>query len=544
MSHMNHDSDSTAMDLKQCGKPAAEKWRSAFWVLLWVLAVGTTIPWVTSFSTVDNSVYTMGGKIVCEGGKMYEDFFDHKGPAMFWMNAWGWKLGLGRHGIGIIETLLFTFSLCVFWRGCRRSLGVIAASAGTLVLLWLESSPDFGNCPDSYAVVFTALSLGVLMGGKGLWRYALAGAAGAWVLFLKQTLIGPFLGIAVALSLRGRIRERIGNLGFFAAGGLIVALVVFGYLAGKGIVGAWYRDTFAFNLLYQNQNELFPDGFSWKGMAEGLWLLLGRLGPVAAFPLLAFGMLLHDLTRGHSPALDWSYIAGWGVWYLWDAFLVVRGGWLSPYQLHPLSFACVVAVLPFLSRWETDGRNNGHWTWGRRGVDAGLLVVAYALFAPVLLRTLLWGWAAVQANRLAPAPGWQNTPRDQIVAFVKSLPPDMPLLAWGNAVDLHLNTGRKSIGRHYYWGALRTEGFLTEGEIEDLCRQLREHPCIVVERTGEWDPGIFDESAFVSTFQRRLRDILATQYERLETGFDRPVIYLPKSPVPPPFPRQVPEQNP
>lgn len=511
---------------------ALDHWNVACWGLLGVLGILTIllgIPWVTQRTNVDNDVYVLGGKILAEGGRMYADFFDHKGPAMFLINEVGWKLCPGWLGVWGLETVLWITAIAVFWREARRSLGRLAALAGCLSLVVFRLDWDFADRPESFAVELAALAMGLLLGRAWKRGAAVAGAACAAVFFMKQTLISPFIGIFAFLVLWGGGKQRWGWVLWFVGSALAVSAIFTLWLVSQGVMEEYIRDCYAFNLLYQNSNRFFADGVGAKALFLSVLEVPSQLGIWAGLGLAGVAAFCTWPKKDRISKLRRALVLGWLLWVGMDTWFVARCGRIYPYQLPTLRWACVLALLPVVGLWGKFLTAYGRW--GKPILLALAVMVLVPVFGPELFRGAVWTYGVLKTGNIRPVPGWDGDEICHVAQVINRLPPDHPLFVWGNAARLYLLTGRKGVIPHYYWGALGLEGFLSIEEINSLMDVLeREHPLIVDEvlNTSDGNPGsLLLNTPYDSTFKRRLKSFVETHYEAHPTD-ERPVLYLPK----------------
>ena len=64
----------------------------------------------------DSEIFRLMGKVWAEGGLPYVDYWDHKGPLIFFTNMLGWLLTGNENGVFWIDALLLLASMYFIWR--------------------------------------------------------------------------------------------------------------------------------------------------------------------------------------------------------------------------------------------------------------------------------------------------------------------------------------------------------------------------------------------------------------------------------------------
>ena len=69
-----------------------------------------------SHMVVDSDIFTLAGKIWAEGGLPYVNFWDHKGPLVFWVNMISWKISGSRAGTFWLVVVLVALTMMILWK--------------------------------------------------------------------------------------------------------------------------------------------------------------------------------------------------------------------------------------------------------------------------------------------------------------------------------------------------------------------------------------------------------------------------------------------
>lgn len=218
------------------------------------------------------------------GGIPYIDFFDHKGPLIFWINAIGYRIGaiwiiqgisLFIAMLGIID-MLSVFTLSDF----KKALAVFL-SFSALTLFY-----EGGNLTEEYCLSFLCWSfskeLHFLCDGEETHRskYAVLYGITFGVCLLTRitnaaTICPGITMIGVILILRKKWGNLISNMVMFIVGLLVVTAPFAVYFAAEGALEEAIYGTIGYNLAYaansKSQAEstllsiLNSGGLSWKG---------------------------------------------------------------------------------------------------------------------------------------------------------------------------------------------------------------------------------------------------------------------------------------
>lgn len=107
----------------------------------------------------DSEFYLWTGLEILEGKKPYIDFYDHKGPLVFYLNALGMAMG-GRYGMGLLLAIAHFvtsfFLLLLIYKKTKKISRVFFASA---LLLLLYGTNGSGNQNGDIAAPLCSLSL-------------------------------------------------------------------------------------------------------------------------------------------------------------------------------------------------------------------------------------------------------------------------------------------------------------------------------------------------------------------------------------------------
>ena len=240
-------------------------------ILLWILALLICSLSKNSFISdgiplTDSSVFQyIGYQMWKHGGIPYVDFFDHKGPVIYFVNMLGTYLSL-RYGIFLIELLFMMVTLFFSWKTLAMFSDHLTALFSTILCyLFLYDFFECGNLVEEYAMAFMAVSIYLFSDyykqkKVTCLRIIIIGICFASVLFLIPNMIGIWLVFCAGIFIQELITKNyiflIKVSGLFLLGVFIVSIPILVYL--------WYCQAL----------KLFWDcyitfNFEYSGFAEG-----------------------------------------------------------------------------------------------------------------------------------------------------------------------------------------------------------------------------------------------------------------------------------
>lgn len=128
------------------------------WLVALVLSPGN--PYLTEIGR-DSGVFLYMGARILAGDSLYVDVWDHKGPAIFFLNAIGLMLVKNsRWGVFFIQFIFLFFAFCAGYFAIRKRWGVAPALFGTLTSVYaLGQVLGGGNLTEEYALLFGFLAI-------------------------------------------------------------------------------------------------------------------------------------------------------------------------------------------------------------------------------------------------------------------------------------------------------------------------------------------------------------------------------------------------
>lgn len=429
----------------------------------------------------DSGVFLYSGQQVLQGKVPYLDFWDHKGPLIFYINALGLWLGRGlRWGVFLLEWLLLFGGTLLGYLALRKFFGKGAALLGTAV--WLFTLPGVlqgGNLTEEYSLFFTFLSFFLFT------RYVHHPRAfhltGIGLCLAANLLLRPnnaafttfiILGLLAAPVIRINYAQFWRRTGLVAAG-LIIGLTPFLlYFLATGafddMISAYL--TYNFNVSLGSRRALHSNpvfivetlGVSalillGSALAVGFRVLRQRQKPLDEKYLILWIILLAGISTElalilFSSNLHGHYLMSW-LPYL-AAFTASLYALLNPERFLPATFSKAAFRIA--------------------GLVVLILAAGYIWKAPVKMlfddaRTLLFnrsqGVEIVSAHAELLRTG--TTPQDTV-------------LIWGANPDLNFLSRRAAPTRYAYQYPLFTPGYATSAMLEEFLTDLKENPPVII----------------------------------------------------------------
>ena len=208
----------------------------------------------------DKDIFKYTGMAILHGNIPYRDFFDHKPPMIFFINAAG--LFLGSWGLWMINTALALLSTLFFFNRCRQYRLPFPWLLPLLFNLMIRNNLiSLGNnMTREYTAFFTIIFFCILL-GKSKYRLFLLGLFTALIFFTQQDqvlLLIPLLVYVMADEL-ALIRRNFLQL---AAGFLAFTIPLLLYFALNHSLTWFWADAFRFNfIVYTTQKKSLWDHF-------------------------------------------------------------------------------------------------------------------------------------------------------------------------------------------------------------------------------------------------------------------------------------------
>jgi hypothetical protein len=471
---------------------------------------------------VDSGVFLYIGHALLAGQVPYKDVWDHKPPAIYFIDALGLWLGAGSlWGVWLLEALSLALSGWCTYSAVQRDFGAVPAFAGSVA--WICSMPlvcNGGNVTEEWALLPAAALIFAFSRWRPAalaWRAPAAiGACGALMLLCRQTALGLLVTALLLICLvrlqQGRRDWLARELAVAVAGFALPCLIVLAYFAVTGALPALWDQVVHYNALY-GQTDLHTgllallagwsilslSGLGGLALAGWLGLLAAYQGGRAPAPLMLLAIL--DLpvecglsilpgrvSRGYL-----HYFLTWlpelGILCAFLVFLVLRTQPRGPLVLLTVGI-CVGSQLvlgPLVPGFLGGVAVTGIRYWPFLLPVVALLIAA-ALAHDVQPRpqaisilsvgcaTLLAGvWALAQGSTYPANQGPTGMP--VITRFIDCrMQPGQTLLVWGDFPWLNLLSRCDAPGAYVYQAPLFTLHYAGGAMVDRFLADLRRHP--------------------------------------------------------------------
>ena len=108
----------------------------------------------------DGGMYLLMGRNITEGGVLYRDLFDHKGPIIFFLNALPQLFIKGPLGVWILEVIFMAICLCLLYKIAYKLLKNNSAFIPPILYLFISCSLfNGGNYTEEYSNLFCIVAL-------------------------------------------------------------------------------------------------------------------------------------------------------------------------------------------------------------------------------------------------------------------------------------------------------------------------------------------------------------------------------------------------
>lgn len=419
----------------------------------------------------DISVFQYAGKLITQGKLPYRDFWDHKPPAIYYVDAFEFLLmGVTPWATWWSNIVWVTLTISLYFMILRKLTDPFPALLASGAFLFTLMDPPIyggGDLTEIYGLLPQVLIIGACFlyfkKQRKRWAFVL-GLITAIAFLFKQTCIA--LGISAAATIlylavrSGQTRRGLIALGLFTLGVILpLGLIALLWFLAGGLSELWDA-VIVFNLLYVGSS------ISSTTFVAMFQILLTEF-PLMPLTIAALGGLIAYLLANRT----WLFSHG------------KRG--LKPEEAaipndadsHEKSraFLVVFLALPIeVAFVAMGGRNYPHYYVTLLPVFAAATAYLYAQLisvpyfnrrglkgiAVLLLALVSLVWFSVAYSREKPPVGLRTSlskplygdlPQSGLGEFVLAHSrPDESILIWKNDINLYLQTGRRNASRYLY----------------------------------------------------------------------------------------------
>ena len=415
----------------------------------------------------DGGFFLYAGSQILNGKIPYLDFWDSKGPAIFYINALGLWLGGGsRWGVWAVEFICILGTFLILYRAISKRWGGGAALFGvTMAGLGLRVALGFGNYTEEYALLFNAVGLYLFFSivdteqGKNYWKYFWIGALFGLSFAFRANNIGGLFGILIAVFIfylfKRNFVETVKIILVTLAGFMVPLLLWTGYFALLGGAKEMIYGSITFNFSYSAAKDrgwidLFS-GFGRYGISWYGWLTLLAWLVVVVRALIS-------LVQKKISLLEIFLL----VWFPIEILLSNLSG--RNFTHYYISWALAVAVycaFLFAEIWQAAFKISSKQGWTDRmdAITSAALIILLFVISPSAGKR----YGETVGRLFAPAGTMEYV--DPVSAYIRDhTQPEDLVLTWYPEMGISFMAGRASPVKYLYY-PLFLEGSLT-GEIE------------------------------------------------------------------------------
>lgn len=434
----------------------------------------------------DGGVFAYMGSRILAGDLPYWDIWDHKTPAIYYLNALA--LSLFGYTVTSFRYMEIIFAVSTAWVIYRLGYKLLcnrwAAAVAALSFTATSNSYIFSSNSD---LLFTEtfFQLPIVMGIAFATQYRvskkstalfLTGLMGGWAILFKPP--GGFFLIAVALwIIHLTWREQNFGAGILRCGvnlavGLACPLILtITYFALRGGLADLYSQTILYNSLYVSAN-LQQNSFQ-----SSILHLLYWAGPL--------GFVLIPATIG----LIWGQHSSQYYYLIILWFVVDLGGSILSGRFYPHYFLQVLPSLALLAGMGWLTLKNRYWHRFHR-ITFISLTSASLLILLVMQFSFTYAWITFRLNN-------NLSTAEQAAKFITAnTNEEESIYVWGAETAVYFLSKRKSASRYTYLYPLLAQGYSSTHQVSELLRDIEiQRPRYIIDThsTNELIPPLKDK---------------------------------------------------
>jgi hypothetical protein len=436
----------------------------------------------------DGGAYMFGARHLTHGKTLYVDYWEAKGPMIFFINALGLLVGNdSRWGIWLIEYLFWFFSALLGILTLRKQFGLVPTFFGVIMMLMVgQRLIGSGNYTEEYSLLFTWISVFAFFQhfSKPTSRLypIIMGSMLAINFFIRANNVITTT-ILIAIGLWHAIRTLGFKAGwryalYIAVGGMPITLLVVGFFLVNGTLDEMFIASILYNFAYsfgarpglRNLN-IFASGLLPARSSLGAWMLLPLIGFFcAAIPFIQklckkrLDLILLLLSILWPLEMLASAISGrnYGHYFLtWLPIIAL----LSAYAIHFLNTI-------FFSK--TNIQPLPHWT---STLALGLTLLLFT----AIFHQDLWHYVC-SISRLVTHPKDTHEYTAPVSAFIaeNSAPEDL-VLVWGGQTGINFMSQRFSPTAYNFYPLYANSRIGRQLQVRYLADLQRNRPKLIVD---------------------------------------------------------------
>ena len=332
---------------------------------LFLLLFSQTLSPLYTIEACDSSVFKLMGQAMLHGKVPYTDLFDHKGPVLYAIEAFGQWVITGRNGLFLLAIIGLSISIfCWYKSACLFTTPIKGFIAILLSLITYYFYSENGNLTEDWNIPFISVAYYLILSllyekNKNLLvNGVIVGICLAGSFFIRPNdavaFIGaPILGVLIWFLKDKRRQETIVWIGGIVLGFTIIASIIITWFAYHNALGDLWYGLIGFNSKYAT---------GIKGLLKGCMKItkLSYVPFLVTIIALATQIKERRIVYILTPAIISAYVLQGNDAYLhyWIAWVPVIffSFWLIVMSQTNIAFK-VIAICVFLSLPIFNGRN-------------------------------------------------------------------------------------------------------------------------------------------------------------------------------------------
>lgn len=402
----------------------------------------------------DSGFYLYAGQQILSGAVPYVDFWDHKPPLVFIINAFSQKIvNISLLGIWITEFISINLVIILGYFLLRSYFGDIIS----FVTILIFSTSFFlifegGNSPEEFGLLFQFIFL--LMArclsirGKSKICWFMFGLLSTLAMLLKQTLIA--IPLAILLITIFQTKLKIKNLIWWSAGNLVTIIMLLGYLIVNHALFDFIDQVIYYNLIYTSFN---------KNYLQIINYYLQLLSPSLLIETTIFALIIIAWQIFKNQSIpDIIKIAVFALPL--QLFLIVSSG-----RSYPHYFISVLPIITILLSYLL-------WKISTLQRSSKLAFVVEIFFCTALLIQPAKSLKAAVTNLNIPQPH-----QSSLINYLKSKNiENQYILVWGAESWIYYLSNNVSSTKYAYQYPLYTKKYQNTSMIEELLAAIKAKP--------------------------------------------------------------------
>lgn len=459
-----------------------------FLILLGLIVLATVSPALQPIPHRDSGVFLYIGRGILNGKLPYLDFWDHKGPLIYYINALGLSLyGNSYWGIWFVEICsLITASLISFSLMEDRFNKKIAFIGTALWLLALgrtfTAQFGAGNHVEEYAILLYLAQMYFFLQKRRsaltYWKFFFIGIFAGLSILLRPNLAAPLFSVYLVIiwSLFGSEKDdkikALKNLAQLTSGTLLIVACAAFYFWYKHAIQDLFYDAIVYNFFYAGSGTQYTSAFIFS------FDILGAINIIALiswFALILFPQKMTRITGDQTlvrfliillpSEIALSLMSGYGYIHYFISWLPILG---------LLSCIFMLAITQYFLK-----KIKGNlYAWAALFFILILQAIPFGkdlqLYYQVALDNIKSGGIFLTDEKRSPE--W-----DGIRQLYKIAPKNTEVIFWGNEVQYNFIMDLPSPSKYIYLYPFMRHGYATSEMQNSLLNSIKTRKPVIVD---------------------------------------------------------------